>query len=375
MSRGRSAGIDGFRIAAAVMVIAIHTAPLSGISEDLDFVITYCIFRTAVPFFFMTTGYFVLAPWVRGGEKERRKVRRFLKSTALLYLVSTVLYVPAAVYSGGAPEDGAALAKQIFFDGTFYHLWYFPAAILGCAIVMALLRCMTAELAFVLAAAAYVFGTGGDSWYGLAAELPGMGRAYDAVFAFSSYTRNGIFYAPVFLLLGVLIRRRELPGENDPAALEGNDPAAEGKRAGERSVGKRSAQEKRKEQTRIWTGSAVSAAVMLAEGALTYACGWQRHNSMYLALVPLMYFLFRLLLSVPGKAPAWARDISMLVYVIHPAVLIGLRGVSGAAGLDGILVENTLVQFLSVTGASFAAAAAIRLIREHLKQRFGGIQR
>ena len=106
MSRGRSAGIDGFRIAAAVMVIAIHTAPLSGISEDLDFVITYCIFRTAVPFFFMTTGYFVLAPWVRGGEKERRKVRRFLKSTALLYLVSTVLYVPAAVYSGGAPEDG-----------------------------------------------------------------------------------------------------------------------------------------------------------------------------------------------------------------------------------------------------------------------------
>lgn len=367
MSRGRSAGIDGFRIAAAVMVIAIHTAPLSGISEDLDFVITYCLFRTAVPFFFMTTGYFVLAPWIWGGEKDRRKVRRFLKSTALLYLVSTVLYVPAAVYSGGAPEDGAALAKQIFFDGTFYHLWYFPAVILGCLIVMALLRCMTAEGAFVLAAAAYVFGAGGDSWYGLAAELPGMGRAYDAVFAFSSYTRNGIFYAPVFLLLGVLIRRRELPGENDPAA--------EGKRAGERSAGKRSAQEKRKEQTRIRTGSAVSAAVVLAEGALTYACGWQRHNSMYLALVPLMYFLFRLLLIVPGNAPAWARDISMLVYVIHPAVLIGLRGVSGAAGLDGLLVENTLVQFLSVTGASFAAAAAIRLIREHLKQRFGGIQR
>ena len=58
------AGIDYFRLIAAFMVIAIHTSPLSVRNEGIDFLITYCVGRIAVPFFFMTTGYFVLAPYV-----------------------------------------------------------------------------------------------------------------------------------------------------------------------------------------------------------------------------------------------------------------------------------------------------------------------
>lgn len=69
------AGIDFFRIFAAVLVIAIHTAPFSVISGDLDFLLTYCLGRIAVPFFLMTTGYFVLGPWkIRGlpGQQENQ---------------------------------------------------------------------------------------------------------------------------------------------------------------------------------------------------------------------------------------------------------------------------------------------------------------
>ena len=58
------AGIDDFRILAAVMVIAIHTAPFSGVSQSLDFLLTYCVGRVAVPFFLMTTGFFVLGSWL-----------------------------------------------------------------------------------------------------------------------------------------------------------------------------------------------------------------------------------------------------------------------------------------------------------------------
>ena len=35
------AGIDGFRLLASVMVIAIHTAPLAGLSGNLDFILTF----------------------------------------------------------------------------------------------------------------------------------------------------------------------------------------------------------------------------------------------------------------------------------------------------------------------------------------------
>ena len=84
-------------------------------------------------------------------------------------------------------------------------------------------------------------------------------------------------------------------------------------------------------------GLCITLTLMLIEGYLTFSLELQRHNSMYLFLPLVMYFLFRLLLSVPGHAPGWTRDVSMIVYVIHPGVLIVLRGIAGAAAWTGSL--------------------------------------
>ena len=72
------AGIDYFRLIAAFMVIAIHTSPLSVWNEGIDFLITYCVGRIAVPFFFMTTGYFVLAPYVLSNFKKKSPIHKYL---------------------------------------------------------------------------------------------------------------------------------------------------------------------------------------------------------------------------------------------------------------------------------------------------------
>ncbi len=85
MKKKNYAGIDAFRLAAAFMVIGIHTAPFSKISPELDFLLTYCIGRVAVPFFLMTTGYFILAPYVSGGCCDTRRMRRFLLKNTGIY--------------------------------------------------------------------------------------------------------------------------------------------------------------------------------------------------------------------------------------------------------------------------------------------------
>lgn len=58
------AGIDVFRVVAAILVAAIHISPLVSYNELADMVLTKIAARTAVPFFFMTTGFFLL-----GGKK------------------------------------------------------------------------------------------------------------------------------------------------------------------------------------------------------------------------------------------------------------------------------------------------------------------
>ena len=54
----------------------------------------------------------------------------------------------------------------------------------------------------------YLIGLFGDSYYGLTAALPPLAAAYEAGFQVFSYTRNGLFMAPLFLLLGARLGSR-----------------------------------------------------------------------------------------------------------------------------------------------------------------------
>ena len=165
-------GIEYFRLAAAFLVVAIHCSPLTTYSETADFILTRAVARVAVPFFFMVTGFFVL------GRPE--KLRRFLKRTALLYLACILLYLPLNLYSGalsGLTPVGAL--RELLFEGTFYHLWYFPAVLLGAAIASLLMR---TRAGLGIAAALYVLGLLGDSYWGLISGVPWLSDVYEVIF-------------------------------------------------------------------------------------------------------------------------------------------------------------------------------------------------
>lgn len=129
--------LDYFRIAAACLVIAIHTAPLSSFSDEADFVLTGIIARVAVPFFFMVTGQFLLPAWLFEKKADRAQVVRFIGKTLLLYGIATVLYIPVNIYADHWKDKGVAEAfRLLIFDGTFYHLWYLPALATGVSLIV-----------------------------------------------------------------------------------------------------------------------------------------------------------------------------------------------------------------------------------------------
>ena len=67
-AKQNTGGLDIFRLAAAFLVVAIHTSPLISFSAEGDFFLTRVLARTAVPFFFMVTGQFVLSDSLFSGR-------------------------------------------------------------------------------------------------------------------------------------------------------------------------------------------------------------------------------------------------------------------------------------------------------------------
>lgn len=328
MSKGRNyKGIEIFRVVAAFLVVAIHTSPLTTYSDTADFIFTRVIARVAVPFFFMVTGYFVLS---KGTD-----VRRFLKKTAIIYAASAALYLPINVYAGHLQGWGLTdLVQQVFFEGTFYHLWYLPAAILGAWLTALIMRRCSRGAALAVVAALYAVGLLGDSYWGIIENIPVVSDVYGVIFTLMGYTRNGLFFAPMFMLLGAMLRGAKPSGAGFEAA-----------------------------------GLAAAFALMLCEALFARAQGWQRRDSMYVFLPFVMYFLFALLTRVKGTVKLPLGNFSLLVYILHPAVIIAVRGAARFAGLWDVFVENSLGHYIAVCIGSAAASAVVLWVWSLIKPR------
>mgnify|MGYP001069472052 CR=1 FL=1 len=217
-TRRNYGGLDIFRIFAALLVVAIHTSPLAVISEGGDFFLTRILARVAVPFFLMVTGHFIGAGFLNPSVRSLARFYKFLQKTILLYVFCILLYLPVGIYANHyADMTVGAIFRMIIFDGTFYHLWYFPACILGILLICLLSRFLSLGGMTVVSAVLYLIGLLGDSYYGLVQKVPALETIYEALFHVFSYTRNGLFLAPVFLVLGMwmtVLPKRILPEQS-----------------------------------------------------------------------------------------------------------------------------------------------------------------
>jgi len=319
-------GIDYFRMIAAVLIVAIHTSPLASFSATGDFIFTRIIARVAVPFFLVTSGFFLISRYSYNADK----LRKFIKKTALIYAAAIVIYIPINIYNGYFSEDNLLpkIIKDIVFDGTLYHLWYLPAAIVGAVIAWYLVKQWAYRKAFAVTLVLYIVGLFGDSYYGIAENIPSLNSFYHLIFQVSDYTRNGIFFAPIFFVLGGYISDNK-----DKLSFK-------------KSI----------------IGFTTCFSLMFAEALTLHRFELQRHDSMYVFLLPSICFLFYFLMHFKGKNRAQLRTISLIIYIIHPFVIVLIRLFAKITHLQNALMENSLIHYLLVCIISAGLGLALTAI-------------
>lgn len=260
----------------------------------------------------MTSGFFLISRYTCNAEK----LEAFIKKTTLIYGVAILLYIPINVYNGYFKMDNLLpnIIKDIVFDGTLYHLWYLPASIIGAAIAWYLVKKLNYPKALMVASVLYLIGLFGDSYYGITEKISCLNSLYTYIFQVTDYTRNGIFFAPIFFILGGFI------ADNRPQITFGKS----------------------------FLGFAISLALMLGEAMILHHFDLQRHDSMYVFLLLCMYFLFIVILHFKGKRLVSLRTASLIIYIIHPMMIVVIRLFSKLLHIQKLFVENSIVHYFAV---------------------------
>ncbi len=294
--------IDIVRFLATILVIANHTSPFLKLNKNFDFFITRVLARITVPLFFMISGYFCLT-------KDKNHIKSYTNKILKIYFFCIILYIPVNIYTKKyLPFNLIYIIRDIFINGTFYHLWYFPALILGLWVTYYLIKKLGDKKAFIITLILYIIGLLGDSYYGITASSEILKNIYNIIFKISDYTRNGLFFAPIFLFLGYFSK----PNKNNLLY------------------------------------SLIFFIFMILEAFILNNLNCQRHDSMYIFLIPTMYFLFSYLIY-NKKTNKQIRNIATKIYIFHPLFIILIRFIGNLFNIKFIIINNNLILFIIVT--------------------------
>ena len=277
----------------------------------------------------MITGYYILDRAL----KDKQVLVDYTKKILKIYLLCILLYLPINIYMGSFKNiDIITILKDVFINGTLYHLWYFPALIVGVWIEYYLVKKLGRKKALIATILLYIIGVFGDSYYGITIMNQITKNIYELIFNIFDYTRNGLFYVPIFICLGHIIK------------------------AGTRKT------------TKFDLLYALLFFILMSvEGSILHYYNLQRHDSMYLFLLPLMYFLFCYLMDRSKTSNKKIRNIATYIYIFHPLFIVGIRFVYGIIGMDKIFIENNLILYLLVCITTTIFAFLIEKIKEVVK--------
>lgn len=284
------ASIDIARYVSALLVVCIHTFPFLEISETFNTYFIHTVCRLAVPFFFTTSGFFFFRNYDSENEDlNETRLKKALIRLFRIYLIWTIIYLPYTIFdythTGFHIKYLFTYVRDFFLNGSYYHLWFLPALMLADVIVYCLYKKglnFTLLITFILYFVGYLINVYTPIWE----SIPGISFFFGFFTKTLSTARNGIFFGPMFIAIGLLLSRtRRLP----------------------------------KKVSLI--GFLISFVLFFAEVSLYRHFGILRDlTSMYICLVPVIYFLVNYLLKVNipyRKMFTILRHDSLMIYTSH----------------------------------------------------------
>ncbi|MEG0092690.1 MAG: acyltransferase [Erysipelotrichaceae bacterium] len=330
MEKKQFVGLDIMKYISAIFVVAIHTAPFIEINETFNVLIVSLIARIAVPFYFVCSSFlfFRKIDFSKGwwDEDNLAHYKKYVFHLLKLYLIWCLLYfvfnISMWIQGGFNIMSLVRYVRDLFFTGGFYHLWFLPALVVGTSIVYFLHTYMRPAMMFLITFILYIIGMLFNLYGTAMNDIPLINTIFHLYQTIFVTTRNGVFFAPIFIVIGA------------------NMPLIQRRINGKKAI----------------IPIFVFAILLIIEGMSLYFNHMLNDLScMYLSLLPFILYFFTWLLSLDLQSyfnDVAMRSQSILIYVSHIAVSLIIKGLSD---LCGVYIGNFGWFILTLIGSMLLA--------------------
>lgn len=328
-----------------VFIVSIHTDPFRGVGvygNGLNFLIDGTA-RFAVPFFFMTSGYFFALKAV-----HRNPTTYFIKRATTitsLYIFGLLLAFPvflAGTVSRAGTDTEAIVQSSLLRIGEFisplellYYgtsisviLWFLPALLFSLGFLYLAILSKTTKYLLPLSIIFHIIGL--------------LGASYTMFIDIPFETRDALFFGFFYTSLGYWIATSDWqPNPKHSSLYLGAAIVGSILHIGERYV-----------LGYVLTGETLAQDIYTA----SYTIG-----TVFFTISLFVFLLSRPNLSRSTPLPLWGKY-AVGIYVVHPAVLYVLEHTDGPLYYLGIEATDTLLWHLVLTPATFFGSLLIYLL-------------
>lgn len=187
----------------SILVIALHCTRIFN-NDILHFVQKSFFSRMAVPYFFMSSAFFIMLK----AEINPNYWNNYLTKTIKIYLLWSLLFIPYGMtyfYKMDLPQLFILIAipAALLYTGICYHLWYIPALLFGSLLTNKLIKYLGYLGTFSICIALYFWGS--LETYSTIIKDTFFNSFYLYYKSYFFTTRNGLFFSPVYIFLGLFL--------------------------------------------------------------------------------------------------------------------------------------------------------------------------
>lgn len=199
--------INYIKLICAFLVVAIHTHPFEDINKVLYCSFSEVLVRIAVPFFFVSSGYFYI--------KNKCNFSKYIKRLLTVYISWSLIYfiiqLPSYITSNTSLINIAKnFIVAFFIYGGYYHMWYIVALIICVIITSIFYKFNKIKLLYILSIVLYIIGVIGGAYYKIGSQIPILSNLYN--FSLYLQLRRYLLMGLPFFMVGYLIYEiREIP--------------------------------------------------------------------------------------------------------------------------------------------------------------------